>query len=53
MCLRPSLANYFRDLGLIVAAVAALLILPWLGMNAGLTVGPALAGLIPKVRSYS
>jgi hypothetical protein len=42
---RPSPVPYFRDFGLIVAAVAALLILPWMGMNAGLTVGPALAGL--------
>ena len=45
MTLRPSPVPYLRDFGLIVAAVAALLILPWMGMNAGLTVGPALAGL--------
>lgn len=48
---RPSLAArrssvlYLRDLALIVAALGALLILPWMGLNAGLTVQPALSGL--------
>ncbi len=45
---RPFPVPLVRDVALIVAALAALLILPWMGMNSGLTVQPAFAGLDPE-----
>jgi membrane protease YdiL (CAAX protease family) len=43
----PLAAGFVRAIGLVAGALAAALIFPWVGMNAGLTVQPSFAWLDP------